>query len=274
MKKKISIVDAQNCRMHKEKYTMVTCYDYTTARIVNASKVNMILVGDSLGMVMLGYENTVAVTMEDMIHHTRSVVKGAPDTLVVGDMPFGSYNVSTGQAIENANRLMKEGGCDCIKLEGGVEMADTIRAIVKAGIAVIGHIGLTPQTGPAMGGFKVQGKSPSAAEKLMKDAKAIESAGASMIVVEGVPSVVAKHITQSINIPTIGIGAGIECDCQIMVLQDMLGMYTDFTPKFVKKYANLHETMIDALDTYHHEVVNEIFPSKEYAYNTKVDGLD
>lgn len=274
MKKKISIIDAINCRENNVKYTMVTCYDYTTATIVNSSKVDMILVGDSLGMVMMGYDSTVPVTLDDMIHHIRPVVKGAPDTLIVGDMPFGSYNVSIEQAILNANRLMKEGGCDCIKLEGGLEMVDTIRAIVKAGIPVMGHIGLTPQTISAMGGFKVQGKSREAAEQLVIAAKAIENAGAFMIVVEGVPAVVGKYITNAINIPTMGIGAGLDCDCQILILQDMMGMYADFTPKFVKKYANLRETMIEALDTFHEEVGSKAFPSQEYSYNAKIEGLE
>lgn len=274
MKKKISVIDAKNCRVNNEKYTMVTCYDYTTATIVNESDINIILVGDSLGMVMMGYESTVPVTMEDMIHHIRGVVKGAPQTLVIGDMPFGSYNVSIEQAITNAIRMMKEGGCDCIKLEGGLEMADTIRAIVKAGIPVMGHIGLTPQTISAMGGFKVQGKSREAAEKLVAAAKAIEDAGAFMIVLEAVPSVVGKYITNSINIPTMGIGAGADCDCQVLILQDMLGMYANFTPKFVKKYADLRETMIEAFNTFHGEVRSKVFPSEEYCYNTKIEGLE
>ena len=210
MKKKISILDVKNCKENKEKYTMVTGYDYTTATIINESSINMILVGDSLGMVMMGYDSTVPVTMEDMIHHIRAVVKGAPQKLIVGDMPFGSYNVSTEQAVANANKLMKEGGCDCVKLEGGSEMADIIRVIVRAGIPVMGHIGLTPQSISALGGYKVQGKSREAAEKLVADAKAIEAAGAFMVVVECVPAVVGKFITDSIKIPTMGIGAGVD----------------------------------------------------------------
>lgn len=274
LKKKISIPEVKNCKQHGQKFTMVTGYDYTTATIINASSIDMILVGDSLGMVMLGYDSTVPVTMEDMIHHIRAVVKGAPQTLVVGDLPFGSYNVSSEQAVHNANRLMKEGGCDCVKLEGGSEMADTVQAIVRAGIPVMGHIGLTPQSVSALGGFRVQGKSRAAADKLVADAQAIEAAGAFMIVVECVPSVVGKYITGSIHIPTMGIGAGVDCDCQILILQDMLGMYADLALKFVKKYANLREIMVAALEEFHEEVRSRAFPSEEFVYDTKVEGLE
>ena len=274
MKKKISVLDVKSCRQREEKYSMVTGYDYTTATIINASSIEMILVGDSLGMVMMGYDSTVPVTMEDMIHHIRAVVKGAPQTLVVGDMPFGSYNVSIEEAVRNANCLMKEGGCDCVKLEGGSELADTIRAIVRAGIPVMGHIGLTPQSISALGGFKVQGKNLAAAQKLVADAQAIETAGAFMIVVECVPAVVGKTITNSVNIPTMGIGAGVDCDCQILILQDMLGLYADLAPKFVKKYANLREVMVAALEDFHKEVSSKTFPSEEFSYNTKIEGID
>ena len=274
MKKKISIIDVKKCKETREKYSMVTGYDYTTATIINASSINMILVGDSLGMVMMGYKSTVPVTMEDMIHHIRAVVKGAPQTLIVGDLPFGSYNVSIEQAVANANRLMKEGGCDCVKLEGGSEMADVIQAIVQAGIPVVGHIGLTPQSISALGGYKVQGKNREAAEKLVSDAKAIEAAGAFMVVVECVPAVVGKLITDSINIPTMGIGAGVDCDCQILILQDMMGMYADLAPKFVKKYASLREVMVEALDTFHSEVRDKSFPTEEFSYNTRIEGLE
>jgi len=274
LKKKISIIDVKKCKETREKYSMVTGYDYTTATIINESSINMILVGDSLGMVMMGYESTVPVTMEEMIHHIRAVVKGAPQTLIVGDLPFGSYNVSIEQAVANANRLMKEGGCDCVKLEGGSEMADVIQAIVRAGIPVVGHIGLTPQSISALGGYKVQGKDYEAAEKLVSDAKAIEAAGAFMVVVECVPAVVGKLITDSINIPTMGIGAGVDCDCQILILQDMMGMYADLAPKFVKKYASLREVMVEALDTFHSEVRDKSFPTEEFSYNTKIEGLE
>jgi len=272
-KKKISVTDVRGCKESGVKYTMVTCYDYTTATIINESKIDMILVGDSLGMVMLGYGSTVPVTMEDMIHHIRPVVRGAPDTFVAGDMPFGSYNVSIEQAIGNATRMMKEGGCDCVKLEGGLEMADTIHAIVRAGIPVMGHIGLTPQTIAALGGYKVQGKNRAAAEQLVASAKAIEEAGVFMIVVEAVPAGVGKAITAAVNIPTMGIGAGVDCDCQVLILQDMLGMYADLAPKFVKRYANLREVMIGALDAFHEEVRSHAFPSEEFSYNTKVEGF-
>jgi 3-methyl-2-oxobutanoate hydroxymethyltransferase len=274
LKKKISILDVKKCKENKEKFTMVTGYDYTTATIINESSINMILVGDSLGMVMMGYDSTVPVTMEDMIHHIRAVVKGAPQTLIVGDMPFGSYNVSVEQAVVNANRLMKEGGCDCVKLEGGSEMAGVIHAIVRAGIPVMGHIGLTPQSISALGGFKVQGKSREAAEKLASDAIAIEAAGAFMVVVECVPAVVGKLITDSIKIPTMGIGAGVDCDCQVLILQDMMGMYADLAPKFVKKYASLREVMVEALENFHIEVRSKSFPTDEFSYATKIDGLE
>ena len=274
MKKKISILDVKKCKETGEKFSMVTGYDYTTATIINESSINMILVGDSLGMVMMGYESTVPVMMEDMIHHIRAVAKGAPQTLIIGDMPFGSYNVSIEQAVANANRLMKEGGCDCVKLEGGSEMAGIIHAIVQAGIPVVGHIGLTPQSISALGGYKVQGKDYEAAEKLVSDAKAIEAAGAFMVVVECVPAVVGKLITDSINIPTMGIGAGVDCDCQILILQDMMGMYADLAPKFVKKYASLREVMVEALETFHSEVREKLFPTEEFSYNTRIEGLE
>jgi len=241
------------------------------ASIINESDVEIILVGDSLGMVMLGYKGTESVTMEDIIHHTRPVVKGAPDTWVVADMPFGSYNVSDEEAVRNANRLIKETNCDCVKLEGGVEVLSRIQAIVKAGINVMGHIGLTPQTASALGGFKVQGGTPEGAKKLIEDAIALEKAGCFAIVLECVPSVVAKAVTEAVSVPILGIGAGPYVDCQVLVTQDMLGMYGDFKPKFVKQYAQLRKAMVEALNEFHRETQEGLFPTEEYSFNKEVE---
>lgn len=274
MKKKMTIKDFQIYKDEGKKFSYVTGYDYTMASIINDSDCEVILVGDSLGMIMLGYDGTTAVTMDDMIHHIKPVVKGAPDTFIVGDMPFGSYNVSIEQAIMNANRLTKETSCDCIKLEGGVEMADTIAAIVKSGTPVMGHIGLTPQTSTSLGGFKVQGGTPEAAAKLIEDAKAIEKAGVFSIVLECVPKGVAKALTEEIKVPILGIGAGPYVDCQVLVTQDLLGMYGDFKPKFVKQFANIRKEMVDALNVFHKESIEGTFPSPEYSFNAKVEGYE
>lgn len=274
MKKKVSVLDMKKMKQEGKKFTMVTAYDYTSASIVDSSTAELILVGDSLGMVMLGYDSTTGVTMEEMIHHIRPVVKGAPNTFIVGDMPFGSYNVSVEEAIKNSNRIMKETGCDCIKLEGGVEFADTIEAIVKAGIPVMAHLGLTPQTTAQLGGFKVQGKDLKTAQKLIKDIKAVAKAGAFAAVVECVPSKVAKLMSESVDIPIIGIGAGPDVDAQVLVTQDMMGMYDKFTPKFVKKYSNIRDIMIKAYDEFNEEVKEGSFPSPEYSFNINVEGIE
>lgn len=274
MKKKMTIADFKKYKEEGRKFTYVTAYDYTTASIVNESECEVILVGDSLGMIMLGYPGTTSVTMEDMIHHIKPVVKGAPNTFIVGDMPFGSYNVSIEKAIENANRLIKETGCDCIKLEGGVEMAETIAAIVKAGIPVMGHIGLTPQTATSLGGFKVQGGTPESAAKLVEDAKTLEKAGVFSLVLECVPKGVAKKITESVSIPVLGIGAGPYVDCQVLVTQDLLGMYGEFKPKFVKVFANIRKAMVDGLNQFHKETIEGTFPDNEYSFNAKVEGFE
>ncbi len=270
-KKKMTVLDFQKYKDEGRKFSFVTGYDYTTASIINDSDVEIILVGDSLGMIMLGYDSTVPVTLEDVIHHARPVVKGAPDTFIVGDMPFGTYNVSIEDAIRNANRLVKETGVDCIKLEGGADMADTIRALVKAGINVMGHIGMTPQTATSFGGFKVQGGTPESARKLIEDAKAIEAAGAFAIVVECVPSVVAKAMREEVKVPILGIGAGPDVDCQVLVTQDLLGMYGDFKPKFVKHFAHIREEMVKGLNLFHEESQSGTFPSPEYSFNKAVD---
>lgn len=272
MKKKLSVNDFQEYMLEGKKWIWSICYDYTMASIVDESKAEMLLVGDSLGNVILGLDTTLPVTMEMMIHHIKAVVHGAPNTFVVGDMPFASYNVSCEQAIQSANRIMKEGGCDSVKLEGGANMADKIKAIVNAGIPVVGHIGLTPQSVSALGGIRVQGSSRATADKLVEDAKAVAAAGAFAICVECVPSVVAKRITESIDIPTLGIGAGPHCDCQELNLYDMIGLFGDFKPKFVKKYADLRQPIVDALNEFYEETINGTFPTPEYSYNTKVDG--
>lgn len=270
-KQKMTLFDFKKFKEERRIFSFVTAYDYTMASIINDSDVEIILVGDSLGMIMLGYSGTTAVTMDDMIHHIKPVVKGAPDTWIVGDMPFGSYEVSDEIAVTNAIRMVKETGCDCVKLEGGVAVADRIRAITKAGILVMGHIGLTPQTATAVGGFKMQGGTPEAARQLIEDAKTLEAAGAFAIVLECVPSVVAKAISEAVSIPILGIGAGPHVDCQVIVTQDMLGMYGDFKPKFVKRYADIRKTMVDALNEFHRESAEGEFPTSEFSFNKEVE---
>lgn len=252
-----------------EKITMLTAYDYTTASLVDKAGIDTILVGDSLGMVMLGYDTTIPVTMEDMISHGAAVVRGAKDTFVIVDMPFMSYQTSIYDAVTNAGRLMKETQCQAVKLEGGVKLREHIRAIVDASIPVVAHIGMTPQSVNAFGGFKVQGKSYDAAKQLILDAKAVEEAGAFMVVLECVPEKLAKLVSESISIPTIGIGAGAGCDGQVLVYQDMLGMYPDFTPKFAKKFADLGNEMVNAFKAYSDEVKAGTFPSEEHGF--KID---
>ena len=248
-----------------EKISMITAYDYPTACVVEKSGIEIVLVGDSLMMTMLGDVSTVPCTMEDMIHHIKPVVVGAPSPLIVGDMPFGSYNVSKEQAIMNANRMMKEGRCDVIKLEGGVEMAEVVKAIVDSGTPVMGHIGLTPQTASKMGGFKVQGKGE-AAKLVLEDALALEKAGAFSIVLEGIPEQLGKLITQKVGIPTIGIGAGRYTDGQVLVFHDMLGFFDRFVPKFVKQYMHLNEQIVSALETFKGEVKSGAFPEECHTF--------
>lgn len=264
---KNTVMTFQQAKENGEKLTMLTAYDYSTAKLIDEAGINSILVGDSLGNVILGYDDTVSVTMEDMIHHGAAVARGVKDALVIIDMPFMSYQTSVYDALVNAGRLMKEGRADAVKLEGGTEVAPQIKAIVAAGIPVCAHIGLTPQSINAFGGFKVQGKSEEAARKLLDDAKAVEAAGAFAVVVEGVPKKLADLITEQLTVPTIGIGAGNGCDGQVLVYQDMLGMFSDFTPKFVKKYACLGEVMKDAFANYIEEVKSGAFPAKEHEYS-------
>ena len=263
---KNTAVTFKNAKQKGEKLSMLTAYDYTTASLVDSAGINAILVGDSLGMVMLGYEDTLSVTMEDMIHHSKAVARGAKNTLVVTDMPFMSYQTSVYDAVINAGRLMKEGRAGAVKLEGGAEFAEHISAIVKASIPVMGHIGLTPQSVNAFGGFKVQGKTNEAAQKLIDDAKALEKAGVLAIVVECVPAELGKAITEAVNVPVIGIGAGKYCDGQVLVYQDMLAMYDKMKPKFVKAYANIGEQMIEAFKAYDSEVKSGAFPTDEHSF--------
>ena len=268
---KQSVLTFKNMKESGKKISMLTAYDYSTAKLMDEAGIHGILVGDSLGNVMLGYEDTIPVTMQDMITFGSAVSRGAKNALVVIDLPFMSYQISTAQALENAGRLMKEAGADAVKLEGGASVCPQIEAITDAGIPVMAHIGLTPQSVNVFGGFKIQGKSREAALKLIEDAKNVEEAGAFAVVLEGIPSSVAEIITNSINIPTIGIGAGAECDGQILVNQDMFGMFSDFTPKFVKRYAEIGKEMKRAIADYMEEVEDGVFPAECNQYKISDD---
>lgn len=270
---KNTVITFGEMKKRGEKISMLTAYDYSTAKIVDAAGINSILVGDSLGNVILGYENSTRVTMEDMIHHTRAVSRGVKNALLISDMPFMSYQQSVYDAVVNAGRLVQEGCANAVKLEGGVDMADKIAAIVKASIPVCAHIGLTPQSTNAFGGFKIQGKTSKAAQKIIDDAKAIEAAGAFAVVIEGVPAPIAEMITKTLTIPTIGIGAGNVCDGQVLVVNDMLGMYDDFVPKFVKRYASVGESMTEAFKKYDEEVKNGTFPDEAHSYKMNEEEL-
>lgn len=268
---KNTVATLQQQKLDGDKITMLTAYDYSTAKLVDECGVNTILVGDSLGMVMLGYEDTLSVTMEDMIHHTAAVTRGAKNALVVGDMPFMSYQTSVYDAVVNAGRLMKEGRCQAVKLEGGAAVCPQIKAITEASIPVVAHIGLTPQSVNAFGGFKVQGKSEADARRLIEEAKAVEEAGAFAIVLECIPAKLAKLITESVSIPTIGIGAGADCDGQVLVYQDMLALFSDFKPKFVKHFANAGEVMKRGFTEYIKEVKEGTFPAAEHTFKIADD---
>lgn len=267
-------VTFKDSKKNGEKLTMLTAYDYTTAKLLDESGVDSILVGDSLGMVVLGYDDTLSVTMEDMIHHSAAVARGAKNALVITDMPFMSYQTSVYDAVVNAGRLVKEGKAQAVKLEGGIEFCEHIKAIVKASIPVCAHIGLTPQSVNAFGGFKVQGKGKEEAQRLLDEARAVEEAGAFAVVLECVPAKLAKKISESISIPTIGIGAGAGCDGQVLVYQDMLAMYSDFKPKFVKQYAQIGSVMKDAFRQYIDEVKSGAFPSKEHTFKIDDDIIE
>ena len=263
---KKSVLTFRNAKQKNERLTMLTAYDYSTAKLIDASGIDSVLVGDSLGMVMMGYEDTLSVTMEDMIHHTKAVARGVKDALVVSDLPFMSYQTSVYDAVVNAGRLIKEGRAQAVKLEGGLEVCPQIKAIVEASIPVMAHLGLTPQSVNAFGGFKVQGKDEEAARSLIEQAKAVEAAGAFAVVLECIPAKLAELITKNISIPTIGIGAGNGCDGQVLVYQDMLGLYSDFTPKFVKRYAEIGPQMENAIEDYISEVKSGAFPAAEHTF--------
>jgi 3-methyl-2-oxobutanoate hydroxymethyltransferase len=263
-RKKVTTLTFRQKKERGEPITMLTAYDYPTAMAIDKAGIDSILVGDSLAMVVLGYENTLPVTMEEMLHHARAVARGAKNSMLIGDMPFMSYQVSVEDAVRNAGRFIQQANMDAIKLEGGRERADAVRAIVGAGIPVMGHLGLTPQSVHQLGGFRAQGKTASAAKRLLEDAQILEEAGAFSIVLESVPARLAEFISKKISIPTIGIGAGLGCDGQVLVTHDLLGLFERFTPKFVKKYANLHEVMNKAFTEYIDDIETKKFPAPEH----------
>jgi len=268
-RKKVTIADLFQKKDRVQKITMMTAYDYPTARLVDEAGIDTVLVGDSLGMVVLGYDSTVPVTMDEMIHHCKAVKRGTKGAFIIGDMPFMSYQVNVEKAIDNAGRFIKESGCDCVKLEGGSEVAEVVRCIVKAGIPVCAHIGLTPQTATMLSGFKVQGKDAEGARMLMESAKELEEAGAIMIVMECIPDFLAAKITQELKMPTIGIGAGKDCDGQVLVYHDLVGLFDRFTPKFVKRYVNLSSEIKEALVQFKADVENGSFPGPEHTFVMK-----
>jgi 3-methyl-2-oxobutanoate hydroxymethyltransferase len=263
---KITILDIYKKKTEGKKITMLTAYDFPTAQIVDQAGIDMILVGDSLGMVVQGVSSTLPVTMDEMIYHTRMVARAAQTAMVVGDMPFLSYQTHKAEAVRNAGRFLKEAGAEAIKLEGGSQMAETIRAIVDAGIPVVAHIGLTPQYVHMLGGFKVQGKDEAAREKILADARAVQDAGAFSVVIEAIPASLTRDIQKILHIPSIGIGAGPDCDGQVLVIHDLLGLFERFTPKFVKRYANLREQAFKAVREYKQDVEAGTFPSAEHVF--------
>lgn len=263
---KNTAVTFREAKAKGQKLAMLTAYDYTTAKLIDEAGIDAILVGDSLGMVMLGYEDTISVTMEDMIHHSAAVARGTKNALLIVDMPFMSYQTSVYDAVVHAGRLMKEGRAQAVKLEGGLEVCEHVKAIVKASIPVCGHLGLTPQSVNALGGFKVQGKGEEAAQRILDEARALEEAGAFAVVLECVPRALAEKITESISIPTIGIGAGAGCDGQVLVYQDMLAMYADMAPKFAKQYAQIGSQMKEAFAAYKQEIIDGAFPAAEHTF--------
>lgn len=264
--KKVTILDLQKRKNTQQPITMITAYDYSSAQLVDAAGIDMILVGDSVGMVVMGFDSTVPVTMDDMVRHCQMVARGSRHAFLVGDLPFLSYQTSPADAIYNAGRLLKEGGMEAVKLEGGQEMAATITAVSQAGIPVIGHIGLTPQSVSQLGGYRIQGKTAVAAQKLLDDALALEAAGCFALVLEAVPAPVASAISQRLQIPTIGIGAGPGCDGQVLVYHDMLGLFDKLQPRFVKRYADLRQTILEALTAYRDEVTTGQFPAENHTY--------
>lgn len=265
-KDKVTATTLIDMKKRGEKIVVLTAYDYSMAKILNEAGIDVILVGDSLGMVKLGYENTLPVTVDDICYHARAVKRGNSSALIVADMPFMSYEASPRDAVNRAGDLVKNGGAEAVKVEGGAEYADTVKAIIKAKIPVMGHIGLTPQAIHRMGGFKVQGRGEKAAQKLVADAKALAKAGVFAMVLEGLPEALAARITKSVPVPTIGIGAGAGCDGQVLVIDDILGIYSDFKPRFVKRYANLRPQILDAVKQYRREVKEGSFPDAEHVF--------
>jgi 3-methyl-2-oxobutanoate hydroxymethyltransferase len=272
--KKVSILDIQQAKEENRKLTMVTAYDYPFGLLADEAGIDIVLVGDSLGMVVMGLDGTVEVNMEHMVHHIRAVTRGCKNPFIVGDMPFMSYNTSIREAIINAGRLLKEGGCESIKLEGGVDFAQTIEAIVKAGIPVQGHIGLTPQTASALGGFKMQGADAAAARRIIDDAKALEDAGVFSMILEAVPAPLGKLVAEAVKVPVIGIGAGPDVDGQVLVTHDMIGLFDKFVPKFVKQYTNIRKIILEALSEYKQEVLDVEFPAPEHSFKMPEEALE
>jgi 3-methyl-2-oxobutanoate hydroxymethyltransferase len=268
---KITVKDFRALKGSGRRITMLTAYDASLARLLEQSGVEVLLVGDSLGMVVLGYASTVPVTMEEMLHHVKAVCRGTQQALVIADMPFGSYQVSSEQAVHNGLRFLKEAGCAAVKVEGGTEVCAAVRALVQAGVPVMGHIGLTPQTAGQLGGFKVQGKDLAAARTLLRAAKDLDQAGVFGLVLEAVPAPLAKLLTAAVSVPTIGIGAGPDCDGQVLVSNDLLGLFDQFTPRFVKRYLHLGPEIRKAVQSYIHEVEAGIFPDAEHSFASDQD---
>lgn len=271
MGKKLTVKDIRAMKGQDSRIAMLTAYDAAMARMLDDAGIEILLVGDSLGMVVLGYDSTVPVTMEEMLHHSRAVARGSVNSLVVGDMPFGSYQAGLTEAVNNGIRFMKEAGCDAVKLEGGEEMCDVVRALTRAGVPVMGHVGLTPQTAGQLGGFKVQGKDLESARKMITDAQALEEAGVFAIVLECVPGELASIVTGKVSVPTIGIGAGPGCDGQVLVTNDLLGMYEKFLPTFVKQYANLAPAIAGSVRAFRDEVRDGVFPAEEHTFSSEAD---
>ena len=266
VRRKVTILTVQRKKESRKPITMLTAYDYPSALLVDEAGIDVILVGDSLAMVMLGMDSTVSLTMDEMLHHCRAVARGAKHSFLVGDMPFMSYQADTAEAVRNAGRFLKEGNMEAVKLEGGEEMVETVKAIVRAGIPVMGHIGLTPQSISKLGGYRVQGKTAADAARLLKDALALEQAGCFSIVLEAIPAAVAAVITEKLHIPTIGIGAGADCDGQVLVYHDLLGLFDRFTPSFVRRYADGRQVILQALIDFSEEVTDGRFPAEEHTY--------
>jgi 3-methyl-2-oxobutanoate hydroxymethyltransferase len=267
MGRKMTVPEVRSKKEKGEKIACLTAYDYCFARILDEAGIDLLLVGDSLGSVIQGHDSTLPVTMDDVIYHTRAVIRGRRRALVVSDMPFMTFQLGADDAKRNAGRLVQEGGAESVKLEGGVTQAATIEALVKMGVPVMGHVGLTPQSVHQFGGYRIQGRGEADARAILDDAMAVEQAGAFAVVLEGIPVQLAREITQRVSIPTIGIGAGLHCDGQILVVHDMLGLFDDFTPKFVKRYANLKETIGGAVQSYMEEVRTEAFPAEEHTFH-------